>query len=59
MDLGSVAIIAVVAGVAGGAVGAALVGTVEGLLRQRAAQMDHGTKDACSTRAANGAANGA
>ena len=46
MDLGSVAIIAVVAGVAGGAVGAALVGTVEGLLRQRAAQMDHGTKDA-------------
>jgi len=46
VDLGSVAIIAVVAGVAGGAVGAALVGTVEGLLRQRAAHMDHGTQDA-------------
>ena len=35
MDLGSVAIVALIAGVAGGAVGAALVGPVEGLLRQR------------------------
>jgi ATP-dependent Clp protease ATP-binding subunit ClpA len=35
VDLGSVAVIAVVAGLAGGAVGAALVGTVEGMLRQR------------------------
>jgi ATP-dependent Clp protease ATP-binding subunit ClpA len=35
VDLGSVAVIALVAGVAGGAVGAALVGTVEGMLRQR------------------------
>ena len=35
MDLGSVAVIALVAGLAGGAVGAALVGTVEGMLRQR------------------------
>lgn len=37
MDLGTVAIVALIAGVAGGAVGAALVGTVEGLLRQRQA----------------------
>ena len=35
MDLGSVAVIALIAGLAGGAVGAALVGTVEGVLRQR------------------------
>jgi hypothetical protein len=34
VDLGSVAIIAVIAGLAGGAVGAALVGTVEGMLRR-------------------------
>jgi len=38
VDLGSVAIVALIAGVAGGAVGAALVGTVEGLLRQRQAR---------------------
>lgn len=37
MDLGSVAVIALIAGLAGGAVGAALVGTVEGMLRQRQA----------------------
>jgi len=37
VDLVSVVVIALVAGVAGGAVGAALVGTVEGLLRQRQA----------------------
>ena len=36
MDLGSVAVIALVAGLAGGAVGAAVVGTVEGMLRQQA-----------------------
>jgi ATP-dependent Clp protease ATP-binding subunit ClpA len=35
VDLGSVAVIALVAGLAGGAIGAALVGTVEGMLRQR------------------------
>ncbi|HEY8824471.1 MAG TPA: Clp protease N-terminal domain-containing protein [Candidatus Limnocylindria bacterium] len=35
MDLGSVAVIALIAGLAGGAVGAALVGTVEGMMRQR------------------------
>jgi ATP-dependent Clp protease ATP-binding subunit ClpA len=35
VDIGSVAIIAVVAGLAGGAIAAALVGIVEGLLRQR------------------------
>jgi hypothetical protein len=35
VDLGSVAAIALIAGLAGGAVGAALVGTVEGMLRQR------------------------
>ena len=35
MDLGSVAVVAVIAGLAGGAVGAALVGTVEGMARQR------------------------
>jgi hypothetical protein len=35
VDLGSVAVIALIAGLAGGAVGAALVGTVEGMLRQR------------------------
>ena len=35
MDLVSVAVIALVAGLAGGGVGAALVGTVEGMLRQR------------------------
>ena len=38
MDLGAVAIIALVAGLAGGAVGAALVGTVEAMLRQRTAK---------------------
>jgi hypothetical protein len=37
VDLGSVAIIALVAGLAGGAIGAALVGTVEAMLRQRIA----------------------
>jgi hypothetical protein len=35
VDLGSVAVIALIAGLAGGAVGAALVGTVEGMIRQR------------------------
>ena len=35
MDLGSVAVVALIAGIAGGAVGAALVGTVEGMMRQR------------------------
>lgn len=34
MDLGSVAVIALIAGLAGGAIGAALVGTVEGILRR-------------------------
>jgi hypothetical protein len=34
VDLGSVAVVALIAGLAGGAVGAALVGTVEGMLRQ-------------------------
>ena len=34
MDLGSVAVVALIAGLAGGAVGAALVGTVEGMLRR-------------------------
>ena len=38
MDLGSVAIVALVAGLAGGAIGAALVGTVEAMLRQRTAK---------------------
>ena len=38
MDLGSVAIVALVAGLAGGALGAALVGTVEAMLRQRTAR---------------------
>lgn len=35
MDLGTVAVIALIAGLAGGAVAAALVGTVEGMLRHR------------------------
>ena len=35
MDLGTVAIVALIAGLAGGAVGAALVGTVEAILRQQ------------------------
>jgi ATP-dependent Clp protease ATP-binding subunit ClpA len=35
VDLGSVAVVALIAGLAGGVAGAALVGTVEGLLRQR------------------------
>jgi hypothetical protein len=35
VDIGSVAVIALIAGLAGGAVGAALVGTIEGTLRQR------------------------
>jgi len=38
VDLGSVAVIAFIAGVAGGAVGASLVGTVEGMLRQKQAR---------------------
>ena len=42
MDLGTVAIVAVIAGLAGGAVGAALVGTVEGMLRQRQTHRDRG-----------------
>jgi hypothetical protein len=37
VDLASVTIIALVAGAAGGAIGAALVGTVEGMLRRRMA----------------------
>ena len=41
MDLGSVAVIGVIAGLAGGAVGAALVGSVEGMLRRR--QVDRGS----------------
>jgi hypothetical protein len=40
VDLGSVAVIALIAGLAGGAVGAALVGTVEGMLRQRQRHAD-------------------
>ena len=40
MDLGSVAIIALVAGVVGGAIGAALVGTVEAMLRRRTTYSD-------------------
>jgi ClpA/ClpB-like protein len=44
VDLGAVALIAVVAGLAGGAVGAALVGTVEGVLRQRQSQTDRGSR---------------
>jgi ABC-type taurine transport system substrate-binding protein len=44
VDLGAVALIAVVAGLAGGAVGAALVGTVEGVLRQRQSHSDRGSK---------------
>jgi len=40
VDLGSVAIIAFVAGIAGGAIGAALVGTVEAMLRQRMARSE-------------------
>ena len=35
MDLGAVTAIALIAGLAGGAMGAALVGTVEGMLRRR------------------------
>jgi len=35
MDTGTVAMVALVAGIAGGAVGAALVGTVEAILRRR------------------------
>jgi hypothetical protein len=34
VDLATVAIVALIAGLAGGAVGAALVGTVEAILRQ-------------------------
>ena len=34
MDLGTIAVIALIGGLAGGAVGAALVGTVEGILRR-------------------------
>jgi len=42
VDLGAIAVIAVVAGLAGGAIGAALVGTVEGMLRQRQVHGDRG-----------------
>ena len=35
MDLGTVAIVALIAGLVGGAVGAALVGTIETVLRRR------------------------
>lgn len=35
MDLATVAIVALIAGLAGGAVGAALVGTVEAILRRQ------------------------
>jgi len=35
VDLGTIAFVALVSGLAGGAAGAALVGTVEGMLRQR------------------------
>lgn len=42
MDLGTVGLVALIAGLAGGAVGAALVGTVEGMLRQRAGHSDGG-----------------
>jgi hypothetical protein len=35
VDLGTVAVVALVSGLAGGVAGAALVGTVEGMLRQR------------------------
>jgi hypothetical protein len=38
VDLGTVAIIALVAGLAGGALGAALVGTVEAILRREIAR---------------------
>lgn len=38
MDLAIVAIVALIAGLAGGAVGAALVGTVEAILRQQIAR---------------------
>jgi ATP-dependent Clp protease ATP-binding subunit ClpA len=44
VELGTVALVALIAGLAGGAVGAALVGTVEGVLRQRAAYSDSGWK---------------
>lgn len=44
MDLGTVAVVAVIAGLAGGAVGAALVGTVEGMLRQRQSHRDRGSR---------------
>ena len=43
MDLGSVAIIALIAGIVGGAVGAGVVGTVEGMLRQRHVARDSAT----------------
>jgi ATP-dependent Clp protease ATP-binding subunit ClpA len=42
VDLGSVAVVAVIAGLAGGAMGAALVGTVEGMLRRRQSHTDSG-----------------
>jgi hypothetical protein len=44
VDLGTVAGVALIAGLAGGAVGAALVGTVEGILRQRQAHADRGLR---------------
>lgn len=44
MDLGSVAVIALIAGLAGGAVAAALVGTIEGMPRQRAGRSDRGSR---------------
>jgi hypothetical protein len=48
VDLGSVAVIALIAGLAGGAVGAALVGTVEGMLRQRRGHSDGGWRSSVS-----------
>jgi hypothetical protein len=44
LDLGSVAVIALIAGLAGGAVAAALVGTIEGMPRQRAGRSDRGSR---------------
>ena len=49
MDLGAVAAVALIAGLAGGALGAALVGTVEGMLRQRHARAGRGWRFFSST----------
>ncbi len=49
MDLGPVAVIALIAGLAGGFVGAALVGTVEGMLRQRQPRAGSWTMAAAQT----------